>query len=209
MTMGEGPLPRKSLAFGRIAVNVTILRRLVVAELLSTVYQFSWVRSSHRVLRDVHHYSCLQHQVVTQLPPHPSPHPWLPGGMATPFAARSKMCVCVCVCLGASQSTKEVWGKRLNSSADCGADQELPIAKFRLKLKKVGRTTRLRYDLSWSPYDYRVEVTNRVKGLDLVDREPEERWAEVHDVVQGQESRLPPRKRNSTKQKGCWRGPYK
>ena len=115
----------------------------------------------------------------------------------------------VCVCLGASQSTKEVWGKRLNSSTDCGADQEFPIAKFRLKLKKVGRTTRLRYDLSRSPYDYRVEVTNRFKGLDLVDREPEERWAEVHDVVQGQESRSPPRKRNSTKQKGCWRGPYK
>ena len=89
------------------------------------------------------------------------------------------------VCLGTSQSTKEVWGKHLNSSADCGTDQELPIAKFRLKLKKVGETTGLRYDLSQRPYDYRVELTNRFKGLDLIDRVPEERWAEVHDIVQG------------------------
>ena len=80
----------------------------------------------------------------------------------------------VCMCLGTSQSTKEVWGKHLNSSADCGTDQELIIAKFRLKLKKVGETTRLRYDLSQSPYDYRVEVTNRFKGLDLIDRVPDE-----------------------------------
>ena len=59
--------------------------------------------------------------------------------------------------------------------ADCGSDHELLIAKFRLKLKKVGKITRsFRYDLDQIPYDYTVEVTNRFKGLDLVDRVPEE-----------------------------------
>ena len=59
------------------------------------------------------------------------------------------------------------------------------MAKFRLKLKKVGKTTKpFKYDLNQIPYDYTVEVTNRFKGLDLVDRVPEELWTEVHDVVQ-------------------------
>ena len=61
--------------------------------------------------------------------------------------------------------------------ADCGSDHELLISKFRLKLKKVGKTTRsFRYDLNKIPYDYAVKVTNRFKGLDLIDREPEELW---------------------------------
>ena len=69
--------------------------------------------------------------------------------------------------------------------ADCGSDHELLIAKFRLKLKKVGKTTKpFRYDLNRIPYDYTVEVTNRVKGLDLIDRVPDELWMEVHDIVQ-------------------------
>ena len=68
--------------------------------------------------------------------------------------------------------------------ADCGSDHELLIAKFRLKLKKVGKTTRpFRYDLNQILYDYAVEVTNRFKGLDLIDRVPEELWMEVHDIV--------------------------
>ena len=59
--------------------------------------------------------------------------------------------------------------------ADCGSDHELFIAKYRLKLKKVGKTTRpFRYDLNQIPYDYTVEVRNRFKGLDLIDREPDE-----------------------------------
>ena len=58
--------------------------------------------------------------------------------------------------------------------ADCGSDHELLIAKFRLKLKKVGKTIRpFRYDLNQFPYDYTVEVSNRFKGLDLIDRVPE------------------------------------
>ena len=69
--------------------------------------------------------------------------------------------------------------------ADCGLDHELLIAKFRLKLKKIGKTTRpFRYDLNQIPYDYTVEVRNRLKGLDLIDRVPEELWMEVHNIVQ-------------------------
>ena len=69
--------------------------------------------------------------------------------------------------------------------ADCGSDHELLIAKFRLKLKKVGKTPRLfRYDQNQIPYNYTVEVTNRYKGLDMTDRVPEELWMEVRDIVQ-------------------------
>ena len=69
--------------------------------------------------------------------------------------------------------------------ADCGSDHDFLIAKFRLRLKKVGKTTRpFRYDLNQIPYDYTVEVTNRCKGLDLIGRVPEELWTEVHDIVQ-------------------------
>ena len=66
--------------------------------------------------------------------------------------------------------------------ADCGSDHELLIAKFRLKLKKVGKTTRpFRYKLNQIPYT--VEVRNRFKGLDLIDRVPDKLWAEVRDIV--------------------------
>ena len=69
--------------------------------------------------------------------------------------------------------------------ADCGSDHELLIAKFRPKLKKAGKATRpFRYDLNQIPYDYIVKVTNRFKGLDLIDRLLEELWMEVHDIVQ-------------------------
>ena len=69
--------------------------------------------------------------------------------------------------------------------AECGSYHELFIAKIRLKLKKVGKTTRpFRYDLNQIPYDYTVEVRNRFKGLDLIDRVPDEIWTEVHDIVQ-------------------------
>ena len=69
--------------------------------------------------------------------------------------------------------------------ADYGSDHELLIAKFRLKLKKVGKTTRpIRYDLNQVGYDYRVEVRNRFKGLDLIDTVPDELWMEVRNIVQ-------------------------
>ena len=68
--------------------------------------------------------------------------------------------------------------------ADCGSDHVL-IAKFRHKLKKVGKTIRLfRYDVNQIPNDYTVEVRNRFKGLDLIDRVPDELWTEVRNIVQ-------------------------
>ena len=68
---------------------------------------------------------------------------------------------------------------------DYGSDHELLITKFRLKLKKVRKTTRpFRYDLNQIPFDYTVEVRNRFKGLDLIDRVPDELWNEVRDTVQ-------------------------
>ena len=69
--------------------------------------------------------------------------------------------------------------------ANWGSDNEILIAKFRLKLKKVGKTTKpLRHDLNQIPYNYTVEVRNRFKGLDLIDRVPDELWSEVHYIVQ-------------------------
>ena len=68
--------------------------------------------------------------------------------------------------------------------ADCGSDHELLIAKFRLKLKKVGKTTRpFRYDLSQIRNNYTMEVRNRLKGLDLIDRVPHELWMKICDTV--------------------------
>ena len=70
---------------------------------------------------------------------------------------------------------------------DCDSDHKLLIAKFRLKLKKVGKITRpLRYDLNQISYYCIVEATNRFKGLDLIDSMLEELWMEVHNIVQGQ-----------------------
>ena len=85
---------------------------------------------------------------------------------------------------------------------DCGSDHELPIAKFRLKLKKVGKTTRpFRYDLNQIPYDYTIEVTNRFKELDLIDRVPEELWIEVWDTVQEAVIKTIPKKKKCKKAK--------
>ena len=73
---------------------------------------------------------------------------------------------------------------KTRSGVDCGSDHELLIAKFRLKLKKVGKTTRpFRYDPNQILYGYRVQVINRFKGLYLVDRVPEELWMGVHNIV--------------------------
>ena len=68
---------------------------------------------------------------------------------------------------------------------DCGSDHELLIAKFRLKLKKVGKTTRpFKYDLNQIHDSYTMEVRNRFKGLDLIERVPDKLWMEVCDIVQ-------------------------
>ena len=92
--------------------------------------------------------------------------------------------------------------KKTRLGVDCGSDQEHLIAKFRLKLKKVGKTTRsFRYDLNQIPYDYTVEVRNRFKGLDLIDRVPDELWMEVLDIVQETGIKTIPKKNKCKKAK--------
>ena len=87
------------------------------------------------------------------------------------------------------------------TAALCGSDHELLIAKSRLKLKKLGKTTRpFRYDLNQIPY-YTVKVRNRFKGLDLIDRMPDELWMEVHDTVQRIRIKTIPKKNKCKKAK--------
>ena len=93
--------------------------------------------------------------------------------------------------------------------ADYGSDQALLIAKFRLKLKKVGKNTRpFRYDIKQIPFDYTVEVRNRYKGLDLIECLMNYRRRFV-TLYRRQKSRPSPRKRNTKMQNGCLRRPYK
>ena len=99
------------------------------------------------------------------------------------------------------------WRRSIQSAktrlgADCGSDHELLIAKFRLKLKKVGKTTRpFRYDLNQIPYDYTVDVTNKFKGLDVIDGVPEEPWINVSDIVQKAVIKTIPKKKKCKKAK--------
>ena len=89
-------------------------------------------------------------------------------------------------------------------------DHKLLIAKFRLKLKKVEKTTRpLRYDLNQIPYNYTLELRNRFKGLDLIDRVPDELWMQIRDTVQETGIKIIPKKKNAKKQNGCLGRPYK
>ena len=82
------------------------------------------------------------------------------------------------------------------------SDHELLIAKFRLELKKVGKTTGpFRYDINQIPYNYTVEVRNRFKGLDLIDRMPDELWMEVCDTVQETGIKTIPKKNKCKKAK--------
>ena len=99
-------------------------------------------------------------------------------------------------CRSCTQSAKTRPG------ADSGSDHQVLIAKFRFKLKKDGKTTRpARYDLNQIPYEYEVEVTNRFKGLELVNSEPEELWMEVRNTVQEAVKKKIPKKKKSKKAK--------
>ena len=92
--------------------------------------------------------------------------------------------------------------QKTRQGADCGSDHELLSAKFRLKLKKVGKTTRpFRYDLNQIPYDYTVKMRNRFKGLDLIDRVPDELWMEIRDIVQETGIKTIPKKKKCKKAK--------
>ena len=100
------------------------------------------------------------------------------------------------------KSPKTRWG------AHCGSDHALLIAKFRLKLKRVRKTTRaFRYDLNQIPYDYRVDVRNRFNGLDLIDRVPEKLQTEVHDI--GLEAVIKTIPKEKKRQNVCLRRPYR
>ena len=107
------------------------------------------------------------------------------------------------------------WSNSIQSAkrrlgADCGSDYELLIAKFILKLKKVGKTTRsCRYDRNQIHYDYTVEVRNRFKRLDLTERVPKEVWMEVCDIVQEALIKTISKKKNANRQNDCLRRPYK
>ena len=94
--------------------------------------------------------------------------------------------------------------------ADCGSDHQLLTAKFRLKLKKVGEGTRpFRYDINQIPYDYTVKVTNRLKGLDLIDRVPKELWTEVCNTVQRVVTKTITKKKKCKKAMGLSEDSYK
>ena len=98
---------------------------------------------------------------------------------------------------------------KARQGAECGSDHELLIAKFRLKLKEVGKTTRpFRYDLNQIPYGYTVEVRNRFKRLDLIECLMNYGWRFV-TLYMRQRSRPSPWKRNAKKQNGCLGRPYK
>ena len=100
------------------------------------------------------------------------------------------------------KTEKSIQSAKIRPGADCGSDCELLIAKFRLKLKKAGKTTRpFRYDLNQIPYDFTVEVRNRFKGLDLIDRICDKLWMEVHDIIQETGIKTIPKKKKCKKAK--------
>ena len=109
----------------------------------------------------------------------------------------------------AKDRKSSIQSAKTRPGANCGSDHELLIVKFRLKWKKVGKTTRLfRYELNQIPYDYTVEVRNRFKGLDLIEclKNYGQRFVTLY---RRQGSRPSPRKTNAKRQNGCLRRPYK
>ena len=109
----------------------------------------------------------------------------------------------------AAKDGEALQSAKTRPGADCGSHHELLIAKFRLKLKKVGETNRpFRCDLNQIPYNSTVEVPNRCKGT-LIDRVPDELWTEVGDTVQETGIKTIPMERKCKKQNGCLGRPYK
>ena len=102
---------------------------------------------------------------------------------------------------------RQKWGnsiqwEKTRQGADCSSDHENLIAKFRLKIKKVGKPAKpFKYDLNQIPNNYTLEVRNRFKGLHLIDRKPEELWVEVHDIVQKTGGKMIPKKKKCKKAK--------
>ena len=103
---------------------------------------------------------------------------------------------------GSQRWRNSIQSAKTRLRADCGSNHELLNAEFRLKLKKVEKTTRpFRYDRNQISYDYRLEVRNRFKGLYLTDRVPDELWTEVHDIVPETGIRTIPKKEKYKKAK--------
>ena len=107
-----------------------------------------------------------------------------------------------------SKIRSSIQSAKTRLGADCGSDHELLIAKFRLKLNKVGKTNRtFRHDLNQISCDYKVEVKNRFKGLHLIDRVPDELWTEVYDIVWETGIKTIPKKKEMQKVKmAVWGG---
>ena len=97
---------------------------------------------------------------------------------------------------------EKLYSQNKQTGDNCGSNHELLIAKFRLNLKKVGKTIRpFRYELNQISCDYTVDMTNRFKGLDLIDRVPEELWMEVHNTAQEAVFKTIPKKKKCKKAK--------
>ena len=106
------------------------------------------------------------------------------------------------IIFSAAKDGEALYSQQKQDQELTGSDHELLITKFRLKLKKVGKNARpFRYDLNQIPYDYTVEVRNRFKGLELIDRVPDELWNEVHDIVQETRIKTIPMENKSKKAK--------
>ena len=107
------------------------------------------------------------------------------------------------VCILCSQRWRSsIQSAKTRPRAYCSLDHEILTVKFRLNLKKVGKTSRpFRDDLNQIPYDYTVEVRNRFKGLDLIDREPDELWTEVSDIIQDTGIKTIPKEKKCKKAK--------
>ena len=115
------------------------------------------------------------------------------------------------IILFAAKGGEAVYSQQKQDLELTGSDHELLIAKFRLKLNKIGKTTRpFRYDLNKIPYDFTMQVMNRFKGLNLVDRMPEELWmTEDHNIVQEAVTKTIPKKKKCKKVNGCLKRLYK
>ena len=106
------------------------------------------------------------------------------------------------ITFSAAKDGEALYSQQKQDQEQTGSNHELLIAKFRLKSKKVGKTTRpFRYDLNQIPYDYMMEVTNSFKALDLIDRVPDELWTEVCDNVQETGITIIPKQQKCTKAK--------
>ena len=106
------------------------------------------------------------------------------------------------ILFSAAKDGEALYSQQKQDQGLTGSDHELLITKFRLKLKKAGKTARpFRYDPNQIPYDYTLEVRNRFKGLDLIDRVPDELWTEVHDIVQETGIKTIPKKKKCKKAK--------